>query len=71
MNVVTKSEWNDWQSHKVTKAFKQAVLERIEETKDVLSTSAGIDSNNDRLLVGIIHAYRECLDFRVDFEVEE
>lgn len=66
MVPISKSEFNDWKSNSVTKAFFEAAQLRIEECKDVLSVSAGNDSLQDRLLVGMIHAYREMQDFRVE-----
>ena len=70
MALITRSEWQDWKAHPVTKAFYGAALERIDEAKDALSYSAGVDLIQDRLLVGLIQAYREMIDFRVEDIVE-
>ena len=70
MALITRSEWQDWKAHPVTKAFYEASLERIDEAKDALSYSAGVDTLQDRLLVGLIQAYREMIDFRVEDIVE-
>lgn len=61
-----KAEWLDWKSNPVTIAFHEACLERIEEGKDILFSSAGLDSNKDNFMRGFIQAYREMLDFRVE-----
>ncbi len=67
---MTVNDWQDWKQHPVTKAFYEACTERIEDMKDILASSAGIDSNNDSFNRGFIHAYREMLDFKFadDFE---
>lgn len=64
--MITVSDFLNWKSDPVTKAFFQAAQERVEECKDVLSTSAGNDTLHDRFLVGMIHAYRELQEFRVE-----
>ena len=72
MSLITKSDFADWVSNNVTKAFFQAALERVEDCKEVLSTSAGIDPNQDNLLRGMVVAYREMREFRIeDLEDEE
>ncbi len=64
--MINQSDFNDWKAQPVTRAFFLAAQERIEECKDVLSYSAGTDQAQDRLLVGLITAYREIIEFRVD-----
>ena len=44
----------------------QATKERIEDAKDVLSVQAGINQNEDNYIRGLIQAYREVQDFRID-----
>jgi len=39
--MISVSDFLNWKSDPVTKAFFQAAQERVEECKDVLSTSAG------------------------------
>lgn len=63
---MTKEEWIDWKNHPVTIAFLEACEERIEEGKDILSTSAGIEPPQDNFMRGFIQAYREMLEFRVE-----
>ncbi len=64
--MISVSDFLNWKSDPVTKAFFQAAQERVEECKDILSTSAGNDTLYDRFLVGMIHAYRELQEFRVE-----
>ena len=64
--MISVNEWHDWKSNPVTKAFYEACDFRIEDAKDVLSSSAGIDSSSDSFYRGFIHAYREMLDFKVE-----
>jgi len=70
MNIVTQADFQEWKSNPVTVAFMNAAQFRIDECKDILSYSAGIDFQQDRMLVGMIQAYREMQDFRVDSEEE-
>lgn len=70
MNVISPSDFTNWKQDPVTKAFMQAAEERIAECKDVLSVTSGLDSLQDRLLVGMITAYREMKEFRVDDMME-
>ena len=64
--IISKSEWIDWKANPVTKAFFEATQNRIEETKDVLSYSAGLDPITDNFNRGFIQAYREMQDFRIE-----
>lgn len=66
MTVITVSDFSDWRSNPVTKAFYEACNIRVEDAKDQLSISAGLDPVQDNLLRGLILAYREMQDFRVD-----
>lgn len=66
MTVITASDFLDWKSSPVTKAFFEACNERIEDAKENLAISAGIDSIQDNLIRGIVYAYREMQEFRID-----
>ena len=66
--MITKEEWVDWKSSHVTKAFFQACQERVEDTKELLSSSAGLEPTTDNFYRGFIHAYKEIQDFTIDFE---
>ena len=66
MAIITKSDFDLWKADPVTKAFLQAAHERIDDAKDVLSVQAGINAEQDNYLRGMIQAYREIQDFRVD-----
>lgn len=70
MSVVTKEEWLAWKNDHVTRAFYEAVQDRIEDSKDLLSYSAGVDQAQDNYWRGFIAAYREMLDFKVE-EINE
>ncbi len=70
MTVISKSDFDNWKLDPVTKAFFQAAQERIEEAKDVLSVEAGLNPIQDNTLRGLIQAYREIQDFRVE-DIEE
>lgn len=66
MSTITKQEWADWKSNPVTKAFFQAANIRIEDAKDILAQSAGLDATADNFYRGFIQAYIEMFDFRID-----
>ena len=67
--MINQQDFKEWRNQPVTRAFFQAAQERIEECKDLLSYSAGSDTAQDRLLVGLITAYREMQEFRVEENV--
>lgn len=71
MQRVSQSDFVNWKSDPVTKAYFTAVIERIEDAKEVLSNQAGVDVNEDNYLRGFIRAYRECLEFRIEDLQEE
>lgn len=66
MAIPSQSDFENWKSDFVTKAFFQAAHERIEDAKDVLSVQSGIDSVQDNYLRGMIQAYREIQNFRIE-----
>ena len=68
MSVITKQDFQDWKLNEVTRAFYQACNQRIEDCKDILAGSAGMDSDTDNFYRGFIAAYIELQDFRVDFD---
>ncbi len=70
MAEIAKTEFEEWQHHFITKAYYSAVLERIEELKEVLAASAGVDAAQDNLVRGMIRAFREVVQFSVDQEEE-
>lgn len=70
MQVPTRCDFDNWKSDPVTKAFFLAAQERVEDAKELLSVEAGLNPNQDNLLRGMIQAYRELQDFRIDDLVE-
>lgn len=72
MSIITKEEWSDWKINPVTKAFYNACDQRIEDAKDILAQSAGLDTVSDNFYRGFIQAYVEMFGFRIeDMEDEE
>lgn len=63
---ISKSDWTDWKQNDITRAFYSACKERIEDSKDILGTSAGLDPDTDNYMRGFISAYREMLEFSVE-----
>lgn len=66
MSQISLSDFERWKSDPVTKAFFLACYERVEDAKELLSVRAGFDSLEDSMLRGLIQAYREMFDFRID-----
>lgn len=65
MNI-SKLEFMDWKAGLVTEAFFQAADERVEDTKELLASSAGLNPEQDSFLRGFIAAYREIRNFTVE-----
>jgi len=70
MQVISQNDFENWKADPVTKAFLLAAQERVEGAKEVLSVQAGLDVNQDNYIRGLIQAYREMQDFRID-DLEE
>lgn len=70
MQVISSIDFQDWKKHPVTLSFLDAVSARIEDAKNALSTSAGLDSNTDNFMRGFIQGQREILDISYD-DVED
>ena len=68
---IKHSEFTDWKLQDITRAFFHAAQERVEDTKEILATSAGLDHANDNFYRGFIAAYIEMQDFRVDDTEED
>jgi hypothetical protein len=66
MIEISPTEFLDWKSNQVTKAFFNAAEERVTDCKEILSNSAGNDTLYDRFLVGMIQAYREMQQFHIE-----
>jgi hypothetical protein len=66
MQQVSQSDFIEWRSNPTTKAFHAAVIDYIEQVKDSLSVSAGLDANEDNYKRGAIAAMRDVLQFRID-----
>lgn len=66
----TKGDFDLWKVEPLTRAWFEACRQRIEDGKEQLAASAGVDPVMDNFIRGMIYAYREMLDFRVD-DIEE
>jgi hypothetical protein len=71
MANLTKNDVIDWKTHAVTRLLREVVVERIKEAQEVLGNSAGMEPLADRLIVGMIRAYHELLEWSPEFEEEE
>ena len=66
MQQVSQSDYIEWRSNPVTKAFYAAIVDYIEQVKENLSVTAGFDSNEDNFKRGTIAAMRDVIQFRID-----
>lgn len=66
MSVISNSDFLTWKVDPVTQAFFHSVYERIEDAKETLASSAGIDSTSDNWFRGFIAGQRDMIDARVD-----
>lgn len=62
METVTKDDFQQWKEHLVTKEVFNIIQNRIEDAKEILSQTAGLEPDQDRLLVGMIKALTEVLE---------
>lgn len=71
--IISKEDWKDWKSNKVTRLFYSACDERIDEAKETLANTAGQDQILDNFYRGFVYAYREMKEFRFEEadEIEE
>ena len=65
MQIVSQSDFSNWLQDHVTKAYKIALAEGIGQIKEVLSTSAGLDQNEDNFRRGYITALQDALNFSI------
>lgn len=66
MSIITKEDFKDWKLNDVTRAFFQACTQRVEDCKDILAGSAGMEPDTDNFYRGFIAAYNEMRGFRVE-----
>ena len=66
MTQISKEEWTDWKANSVTRAFFQAADYRVDDAKEILGASAGLDSDSDNFYRGFIRAYSEMKEFRIE-----
>lgn len=66
---ITRQEFQEWKNHAITKEVFLEVRQRIEDCKEILGATAGIDPDKDRLMCGMIQAFRDILE--IDVETSE
>lgn len=59
---MNQSDFKEWQSYPMTKAFYVSIHNRIEALKEELATQAGLDVRLDGTKVGAIQQLRDLLD---------
>ena len=62
MQSVSREEFVQWRESAVTKEIFNIIENRIEDAKEILSVQAGLEPDQDRLLVGMIKAFNEVLE---------
>lgn len=66
MSIPSQSDFDSWKQDSVTKAFFLAIVDQIEQSKEYLSTQAGLNSAEDNFHRGYIRAFQDALLFRID-----
>lgn len=59
---MNQSDFKDWQSYPMTKAFYTSIHRKIDGLKEELSYQAGDNARMDNIKVGAIQALRDVLD---------
>jgi hypothetical protein len=59
---MTREEFVDWKRHPVTQSLLASIFNRIQEGREELGNTAGLDPHQDRLRVGIIRGHQDVLD---------
>ena len=63
---MTKQDFTDWKRHPMTISLFTSIHNRIQEGREELGHTAGLDPQSDRLKVGMLKAYEEIVE--IDFE---
>jgi glucose-6-phosphate dehydrogenase assembly protein OpcA len=71
LSIITKEEWTEWKQNNVTRAFFEAARQRVEDCKEILVQSAGLEPGQDRFYVGFAAAYNEMPSFHIEDLDEE
>ena len=72
MQILSRHDFDNWVADPVTKAYKVALAESIGQVKEVLATSAGLDTNEDNFRRGYITALNDAINFSItDLEDSE
>ena len=69
MHSVSPEQWQAWKENMVTSKVFEAIRERIEETKEQLS-SPDSSPERDRFLKGMIWSFNEVLDVKLELTSE-
>lgn len=59
---MTKQDFLDWKRHPVTQSLFTALINRIQEGREELGDTAGIDPLADRFKVGVIRGHQDVLE---------
>ena len=70
MPNVGPEQWQEWKNSDITQAVMDQIRDRVEEAKDLL-IGASNERDFDQYIKGMIRAFNEVLDVRLDFTTEE
>ena len=60
--ISTKSEFQEWKSHPVTKEIMKQLKNRVISIQEELGAQAGNDPKFDRMMVGAVQAYNDLIN---------
>ena len=69
--MIPYKDFNNWKTDSVTEAFFTSIVERIEDAKQTLSYSAGVDKDYDNYLRGFIAGQRDMLEVQLQTDEEQ
>lgn len=67
---VGPEQWQEWKRNSVTLAVMESIQSRIEESKEQL-LGASNDRDFDQYVKGMVKAFSEILDVRLELSTEE
>ena len=70
MPNIGAEQWQEWKRSDVTLAVMAQIQDRIDEAKELL-IGASNERDFDQYIKGMIRAFTEVLDVRLDFTTEE
>jgi hypothetical protein len=69
--MLSKDDFQSWKGNEVTYAFMLSMHQRVQDLKETLAGTAGVDPLQDRFICGMIRAFSEVIHVEVDEVIQE